>query len=147
MEFLRKSLDKISMPARLAGAMTRLEPELRMAMRREIILEALTPLLKQALHHKELTAWVAVDDDTAMLILDFLRHHRQAVPENISLAGFDNTAEGARSGLTSYDFDFERFNYYVLRYLLEPERVQKSERQGTTPPPCRIVMRGSVARL
>jgi DNA-binding LacI/PurR family transcriptional regulator len=88
-----------------------------------------------------------VDDDTAMLILDFLRQHRRDVPGDISLVGFDNTAEGARSGLTSYDFDFERFNYYVLRYLLEPERVQNSERQGATPPPGRIVMRGSVRRL
>ena len=144
---LRKSLGKIVLPAGLSGALTRFEPELRLAIRRESILEALNPLLKQALQHKELTAWVAVDDDTAMLILDFLRHHHRVVPADVSLVGFDNTGEGARSGLTSYDFDFERFNYYVLRYLLEPERVLKSERQGASPPPGRIVMRGSVRRL
>jgi hypothetical protein len=141
---LRAALEKIRLPAGLEGALSRLEPEIRLALRREKILVALTPLLARALQQKDLTAWVAVDDDTAMLILDFLHRRNRSVPEDVSLVGFDNTAEGARSSLTSYDFDFDRFNQYVLRYLLDPERVFRAEKHGASPPPGRIVARGSV---
>jgi DNA-binding LacI/PurR family transcriptional regulator len=136
---------KTSLPS-LAGVVGRLEDEIHFAVRRERILEALVPGLEEALRRKDLTAWVAVDDDTALLILDFLGRKGLRVPETVSLAGFDDTAEGARRDLTSYNFDFERFNHYVLRYLLEPARVEKAERKGARMPQGRVVARGSVRR-
>lgn len=130
----------------LPGLVAQLGREIHLAARRERILEALTPLLEKALKRKDLTAWVAVDDDTALLVMDFLRRRGLQVPRDISLVGFDDTAEGARRDLTSYNFDFERFNHYVLRYLLEPARVIKAEARGTQSPEGRVIARGSERR-
>jgi len=130
----------------LPGLVAQLKRELHLAVRRERILEALTPHLEKALNRKELTAWVAIDDDTALLVLDFLRRRGLRVPRDLSLVGFDDTAEGARRDLTSYNFDFDRFNHYVLRYLLEPARVDKAEAHGAQRPEGRVIARGSVRR-
>ncbi len=130
----------------LQGVASQLERETHLAVRRERILEALTPRLESALMRKDLTAWVAVDDDTALLILEFLERRGLRVPRDISLVGFDDTAEGARRDLTSYNFDFERFNHYVLRYLLEPARVDKEKAQGMRSPEGRVIVRGSLHR-
>jgi DNA-binding LacI/PurR family transcriptional regulator len=81
-----------------------------------------------------------------LLVLDFLRRRGLQVPRDLSLVGFDDTAEGARRDLTSYNFDFERFNHYVLRYLLEPARVDQAEAHGAQRPEGRVIARGSVRR-
>jgi hypothetical protein len=130
----------------LTGLLARLEPEIHLAARRERILEALTPQLEKALRRKESTAWVAADDDTALIVMDFLRRRGARIPRDLSLVGFDDTAEGARRDLTSYNFDFERFNHYVLMYLLEPGRAIEAEARGAAAPEGRVVARGSVRR-
>ena len=140
---LRASGWKAPLP-NLKGVVAQLAGEVHLAVRRERILEALTPLLEKALKRKDLTAWVAIDDDTALLVMEFLRRRGLKVPGDISLVGFDDTAEGARRDLTSYNFDFERFNHYVLRYLLEPARVDRAEAQGARGPAGRVIARGSV---
>lgn len=134
---------KAPLPA-LKGVVKQIAGELHLAVRRERMLEALTPHLEKALKRKDLTAWVAIDDDTALLVMEFLRRRGLRVPDDISLVGFDDTAEGARRDLTSYNFDFERFNHYVLRYLLEPARVDRAEAQGARGPAGRVIARGSV---
>jgi DNA-binding FadR family transcriptional regulator len=128
----------------LAGVVSQLAGEIHLALRRERILEALTPLLEKALKRQDVTAWVAIDDDTALLVMEFLRRRGLHVPDDISLVGFDDTAEGARRDLTSYNFDFERFNHYLLRYLLDPARVGRAEAHGARGPAGRVVARGSV---
>lgn len=130
----------------LPGLVAQLTREIHLAARRERILEALTPHLEKALKRKDLTAWVAIDDDTALLVLDFLGRRGLRVPRDLSLVGFDDTAEGARRDLTSYNFDFERLNHYVLRYLLEPGRVDRAEAHGAQRPEGRVIVRGSVRR-
>jgi hypothetical protein len=149
-DLLRRSLLrtpgwKAPLPS-LKGTVAQLDLEIHLAVRRERVLEALTPYLEKALKRKDLTAWVAIDDDTALLILEFLRRRGLHVPGDISLVGFDDTAEGARHDLTSYNFDFERFNHYVLRYLLEPARGDKAEANGVRWPEGRVIARGSVRR-
>ena len=57
----------------VAGCMAQIKREGHLAVGRERILEARTPHLEKARKRKELTAWVAIDDDTALLVLDFLR--------------------------------------------------------------------------
>jgi DNA-binding LacI/PurR family transcriptional regulator len=123
-----------------------LETEIHLAARRERLLEALEPHLEAALKRKDLTAWVAVDDDTALLVLDFLGRRGLEVPRDISLVGFDDTPEGARRDLTSYNFEFERLNHYVVRFLLEPTRTDRVEAKGMQRPEGRVIMRGSVRR-
>jgi DNA-binding LacI/PurR family transcriptional regulator len=130
----------------LRGILAQLEPEIHQAVRRERILVELSYRLEKALKRKDVTAWVAVDDDTALLVMDFLRRRGLQVPRDLSLVGFDDTAEGARHDLTSYNFDFERFNHYVLRYLLEPGRTAMAEAKGACAPAGRVVARGSVRR-
>lgn len=136
---------RAALPA-LPGLVTQLNRDMHLAVRRERILEALTPHLVKALKRKELTAWVSIDDDTALIVLDFLRRRGLRVPRDLSLAGFDDTAEGARRDLSSYNFDFERFNHYVLQFLLDPARVEKAEACGTQRPEGRVIARGSVRR-
>lgn len=130
----------------LKGIAARLQAEIHHAARRERILEALEPYLEKALKRKDLTAWVAIDDETAMLILDFLGRRGLQVPRDISLVGFDDSAEGARRDLTSYNFDFERINHYILRFLLDPSRTERAESDGLRRPEGRVVKRGSVRR-
>jgi hypothetical protein len=147
---LRRSLHrtpewKTPLPA-LKGIVARLRSELHQAARRERILEALEPCLESALKRKDLTAWVAIDDETAMLVLDFLGRRGLQVPRDVSLVGFDDTAEGARRDLTSYNFDFERINHYILRFLLDPSRTERAESDGLQRPEGRVVKRGSVRR-
>lgn len=130
----------------LKGVLAQLETEIHLAARRERLLEALEPHLEAALKRKDLTAWVAVDDDTALLVLDFLGRRGLEVPRDISLVGFDDTPEGARRDLTSYNFEFERLNHYVVRFLLEPARTDRVEAKGMQRPEGRVIMRGSVRR-
>lgn len=130
----------------LKGVVAQLETEFHLAARRERILEALEPHLEAALKRKDLSAWVAVDDDTALLILDFLGRRGLQVPRDISLVGFDDTPEGARRDLTSYNFEFERLNHYIVRYLLEPSRTDRVEAKGVQRPEGRVIVRGSLRR-
>jgi DNA-binding LacI/PurR family transcriptional regulator len=149
-DLLRRSLLrtpgwKAPLPS-LPGLVAQLEGGMHLAVRRERILEALAPQLEKALKRKDLTVWVTIDDDTALLVMDFLSRRRLKIPRDLSLVGFDDTAEGARRDLTSYNFDFERFNHYALRYLLEPARVDQAEARGAQSPAGRVIVRGSVRR-
>lgn len=130
----------------LRGLMAQADREIHLAVRRERILEALAPGLEKALRRKDLTAWVAIDDDTALLVLEFLGRRGIQVPRDLSLVGFDDTAEGARRDLTTYNFDFERFNHYVLRFLLEPARFELAGAKSPHRPEGRVIARGSVRR-
>lgn len=58
-----------------------------------------------ALREHPSTAWVAVNDLVAVMARSFLERRNVPVPHAISVAGFDDSLESFRSGLTSYNFN------------------------------------------
>ena len=76
-------------------------------------------LLDRAMSEREATAWVAANDAVALPALDYLRAHSIAVPQRISLVGFDNSLDGAQRLITSYDFNLGGIADAVLSYLLK----------------------------
>lgn len=83
---------------------------------------AMAPLFRQALEDEGVTAWVGANDATALAAREFLRERGRRVPEDISLAGFDNVPGAFATGLTSYHFRINRFAPILLGYLLDPGR-------------------------
>ncbi|MFC1585916.1 GntR family transcriptional regulator [Fibrobacterota bacterium] len=124
----------------------RLKPLLKGEIWREYTLEKLKPLLDKALSDPSITAWVGVDDDTALILLDYLKWKKIHLPEDLSLVGIDDNEESAQNNLTTYNFNFSHFIYTMLMYILYPSRKRSRvripmEMKG------RIVERGTTRKL
>lgn len=78
------------------------------------------------------TAVIAINDFTAVGIMRSIREHGLCIPEDISVASFDNTyiAEACIPRLTSVGYDYEKFGRTLIETVLkaiegeEPPRVQ-----------------------
>lgn len=66
--------------------------------------EFLQPVFHSALKKKQITAWICINDESALGAHHFLRRNGIAVPQEISLMGFDNTTGGRLIELSTYDF-------------------------------------------
>jgi len=64
------------------------------------------------------TAWVGVDDATALAAMRFLADMGHRVPAEISVAGFDDTFEAAAADLTSVDFNVPALADALLGHVL-----------------------------
>jgi len=82
--------------------------------------EHVLPLLQAAFGEGGATAWVAADDDTALPCLDFLESHGVRVPDDISVAGFDDSLDGFMRGLTTYNYVGPAYVRAMLRHVLSP---------------------------
>ncbi len=69
------------------------------------ILDRIRNSLDYIISRGDITAIVAANDLTALLVLEYLRQRELKIPENISVASFDNTFEGLIQGLTSFNFN------------------------------------------
>jgi hypothetical protein len=78
------------------------------------------PLFKQAVKEKEITAWVAGNDHTALLAHRFLRDTGVLMPDTISLVGFDDTIEAMESQITSYSFNVTSLVAAMIGHILRP---------------------------
>jgi len=87
-----------------AVAVPPLFDDLRTAVMRGLLRRRLEPVFESAFRRGDATVWVGANDDVALQALEFLRRHRAAVPERVSVMGFDDTAEAAYRGLTSFNF-------------------------------------------
>jgi hypothetical protein len=87
---------------------------------------ALEPLLEQALARRTATAWIASSDSIALLCLDFLRRHRVAVPEQISVVGFDDGLDAFLNRLTSYNFNGSAAVHAMLSFVVYPPRAARA---------------------
>jgi DNA-binding LacI/PurR family transcriptional regulator len=67
-----------------------------------------------------ITAVVGSQDYTAILAHEYLRQVRIAVPEKISIIGFDNHEMAIEDDLTSYHFLFSNIAADVLAYIINP---------------------------
>ncbi|MBD3343744.1 MAG: GntR family transcriptional regulator [Chitinivibrionales bacterium] len=78
----------------------------------------LDSLFEQAWAHRQITAWVAANDEVACRALDFLERKGVDVPGSISVVGFDDTLPALQQGLTSYNFNMRAMVRAMLDHVL-----------------------------
>jgi DNA-binding LacI/PurR family transcriptional regulator len=81
---------------------------------------------ERAMACRESTAWVCANDHIALCAIDYLRRHGVAVPEDLSVVGFDNTVEAFGAGLTTYDFNIEIAASRMLAFIRSPRLFASS---------------------
>jgi DNA-binding LacI/PurR family transcriptional regulator/DNA-binding transcriptional regulator YhcF (GntR family) len=82
-----------------------------------------SPLFRQALTCKDITAWICATDGIAITALSFLRDNDIKIPRDISVVGFDNTPVTAlEHRLTSFDFNSNGFVHRMLNHIARPPK-------------------------
>jgi len=73
------------------------------------------------------TAIIAINDFTAVGIMQAIKEHGMSIPEDISLASFDNTyiAESSLPRLTSVGYDYQQFGKSLVNTAIS--MIQKQE--------------------
>jgi LacI family transcriptional regulator len=99
----------------------------------------ITPLLEKALASGA-TAWIAANDVCALHALAWLQEKGVKLPGDVSLAGFDDTAEALRADLTSYRFASDSMARAMIRHILSPSTGPRVMRHEGV-----VVSRGSTA--
>lgn len=95
--------------------------------------ERLTPLLDELCGCPEITAWIASNDETALVAFEFLRSRGISVPGKISVVGFDDSEIASHNGLTSYNFNEPALVKAMVRYLLDAPVDRRPSRTRQTP--------------
>jgi DNA-binding LacI/PurR family transcriptional regulator len=80
----------------------------------------MAPLFMAALGCSTATAWVGANDGVAWMALSFLRSKGVAVPQQISVMGFDDELGTALNQLTSYNFNRQGCVRRMIDYVLHP---------------------------
>jgi DNA-binding LacI/PurR family transcriptional regulator len=83
----------------------------------------LEPLFERFVSDGALSACVAENDSAALLFLKFLGKKDIAVPRDVSVIGFDNTAAALMRGLTSYHFNLPHVAFRIFSFILDPRTV------------------------
>jgi DNA-binding LacI/PurR family transcriptional regulator len=96
----------------------------------ELAREAVPPLLQRVAALAGATAWVAANDATACVCLDFLEQRGKQAPQDVSLIGFDDTPEAATRRVSSYNFDCAGAIHAALRCVLDPREWTTRTRTG-----------------
>lgn len=89
------------------------------------VYEKLSPLLAELLDDTNVSAWVCVNDRTALMAMDFLQRRKVGVGSRISLVGFDDVRESLEQGLTSYNYNIPSCAHAVLMYMLNRVRLKQ----------------------
>jgi LacI family transcriptional regulator len=89
----------------------------------------LAPMFEQALCRSGATAWVAANDRTALSALDFLHARGIAVPQQISVIGFDDFPEAFEHNLTTVNFNMPSLVHHVLDFIIGPSVLSSPGRQ------------------
>lgn len=87
-------------------------------------------------------------DQVARGVLDALREHGRAVPDDVAVMGFDNwqiLTSGARPQLTSVDMNLEEMGRAAAQALFA--MLEGTTRSGVEAMPCRLIIRNSTAPL
>ncbi len=116
----------------LGRALNGLTNRINDAVVREVLRDELDPLLREAIAHRDITAWVAANDAIGIHCLDFLTRRGIAVPRDISVVGFDDSLEAFLYKLTSFSHNYPAVVRAMLAHVLQP-RVGP-ERPTTTLP-------------
>jgi len=123
-DITRRAEESLAVSARIRFTSTsfnRLNDLLLQITQEEQLRKRLQPALEQTLAEPRITAWVGMNDAIALECLNYLRHCRVEVPRYISVTGFDDNAEAAFQGLTSYSFNGAAAMHAMVEYLLHPD--------------------------
>lgn len=100
---------------------------------------------EKALAREQTTVWVCADPTVAFAAHDFLKNRGIAVPEELSLICFGDSAITAQFRVTVWDTELQRLSYLAAHCLLEDIPVKRTS-SGLVSCPGRIIDRGSVGR-
>jgi DNA-binding transcriptional regulator YhcF (GntR family) len=111
------------------------------------IFEQMTePLFDQALQQKA-TAWICSTDSVAFNALEYLERKGKQVPDDISVAGFDNEpVKSLENRLTSFDFNASGFVHRILNFFLHPPKTRGLYRHKAIEVEGMIIERESVGK-
>ncbi|MBD3344176.1 MAG: GntR family transcriptional regulator [Chitinivibrionales bacterium] len=87
--------------------------------------ETLDQLFERAVAIKECTAWVCANDIVALQALDYCKRKGIAVPQTLSIMGFDDTYESLVTRLTSYNFNVRALLHRLLGYLIDTKSAPR----------------------
>jgi DNA-binding LacI/PurR family transcriptional regulator len=102
-----------------------LRNRIEILLRREVIRPLALPLLEQCLARRDITTWIAENDDLALECLDFLKSRHVEVPGEVSVMGFDDSMEGLVRGLTSYSFNCTAVVHALLSHVFNPRQAER----------------------
>jgi DNA-binding transcriptional regulator YhcF (GntR family) len=105
---------------RLDRALATRAEQLGAAVECEAVREALQPLMRDALKLAGVTAWVGANDDVAVACMEYLRAQGRRIPQDVSVVGFDDSADAQSRRLTSYNFDCAGAVHAALHHALQP---------------------------
>jgi DNA-binding GntR family transcriptional regulator len=88
----------------------------------ELLLSRLVRAFDDTLADRRTTAWVGLDDNIASLCLNYLHGKRVDVPREISVVGFDDSAQAMFNGLSSYSFNGAAAMHAMVDYLVAPRQ-------------------------
>jgi hypothetical protein len=91
------------------------------------------PCLNAALADPAITAWVCESDSMAIYaVLPFLHEQRIAVPQRLSVAGFEDTTAAFINGLTTTDQKVDRYLGAIMEHLLYTKGRRSAKPQRST---------------
>lgn len=92
-----------------------------------------------------ITAWAAENDQLALEAMAFLVRRGVRVPQDISVAGFDDSPAGRAEGLTSYSFSGRAYVNAMLNHVLGMQSPVRS--RGTVVLDGVVMARNTTARI
>lgn len=114
----------------LSRVLSRLSMRIGEEVGREALNAHVVPMLQELLREKDITAWVASNDNVGIQCLQFLHRHDIPVPGRISVIGFDDTLEAFLGKLTSYNHNTSAVMHAMLAHILNPRQAPKPSRRG-----------------
>jgi hypothetical protein len=85
------------------------------------VFAGLHPLFEDAHKNRSITAWVAVNELTATLAMDFLNSTNVRIPRDLSLVSFDDTGNSIKKRITSYNFNITAVARAMLAYVMKSD--------------------------
>lgn len=115
--------------------------------RTHALFDGVRHLLDTILPQNAHTALVGASDTIAAGCLEYCVSHRTRVPQDISIAGFDESKIALVNDFTSYDFRYDTCIAQMYDYILNPSRHRRymPDEQGNMVPGA-VVVRGSTGR-
>lgn len=124
--FISKAQESPDMPELLINALKNVRMNITKSLLKEAIRESMKPLFEKAFADGNKSAWVCANDNVAIMALEWLKEHGG----RIAIAGFDDTFEAFRTGLTSYNFNVQALVNCMLSFLVSPSSHSTIQRAG-----------------
>lgn len=139
---IEKHLKRLRELAGLQGSAFRdVYRPIRTAIDLPFVRSCMQPLFREALADPSITAWVGQDDSIALFALEFLR--RETKGSGIAVAGFDDSMEAFKAGLTSYSFNPRACATDLVEYLAFPSHSRVRHSSTIVRIPGSVVQRAS----